>query len=54
MATFSNYYHLRCEEVTVVCQCYRLGEPTQSRLVHLDHRKVLHNDNEVYCVESRK
>lgn len=33
MATFSNDYHFSCEEVTVICLCYTLGEPPASRLV---------------------
>jgi hypothetical protein len=34
MATFSNDYHFRREEVTVFFQCYNLGEPPASRLVN--------------------
>jgi len=33
MATFSNDHHFRCEEVTVICLYYRLGEPPANRLV---------------------
>lgn len=33
MATFGNAFHFSREEVTVVFQCYRLGELLASRLV---------------------
>lgn len=35
MATFSDDYHFRREEVTVIFQCYRLRERPANRLVRV-------------------